>query len=399
MNDKFCMWCGGRLPGSPVQYCIWCGADFLRPAPQLVQAARHAEKLSAVPVAPRIPLKAGLVVFMAFALVGGLWVFLFGWNSRALSQSARAAGQTAKSQADHSVVSPQTPSTAAATIQLGQAGRSHVAYDPSEVLKPYWLLEDPYACKGRVLRLDVHSYPVISQGDQWNPPSVVDWHTTQSSAALRFRKMLSDDEGIFAVHVSRFQYSPYGIPSPDRIVTDGEIVVRSDILRPSQISVDQRMWVVECLGSLEGTNAVGAPIAVPLLRFLGYEEQIPAATVVAPHPTRPQALCSAGLALVPGEVRAADLVRDPYLYKGKMVRLIDWASHLIYQRAFNENVDLFDVTDEEYDHVGQILFRLPGAGVDIGRALLVEVQGTVPATNSLGGRLELPMGRFCGYAQ
>jgi hypothetical protein len=138
------------------------------------------------------------------------------------------------------------------------------------MLHPYDLLRNPFKFKNSLVILDVVSRPVLYNGTfvQYAEGYVDPRPGGQlSQTGLRFRKMVSQDTGLYDVMGLEGNFNASG--DSDLL---GEIAVVSST-QDAELDLDRR-WKVEPLGTLQGTNAFGATLDVPVVRFWGYAAQV-----------------------------------------------------------------------------------------------------------------------------
>ncbi len=165
---------------------------------------------------------------------------------------------------------------------LASVGKKEVGHEPAKnqqeppsagvTLHAYELLRDPYTYKGKTVVLDPFSRPTMLNG----PDGPVSQYNSRAhfnafeiglvvqggNTGLRFEKMLSKDQGLFDVTGSKGGFA-------DSEVGLGQVVVISSPGSPRDLEIG-RDWVVEPLGSSEGTKSSGGAATVPLLRFWRY---------------------------------------------------------------------------------------------------------------------------------
>jgi hypothetical protein len=144
--------------------------------------------------------------------------------------------------------------------------RAAQEYEPPSAgvtVRPYELLRNPYQHKNRVILLDVMSRPVLYNG------SVVQYAGGINPAVaarmgmfgLRFKRMLAEDTGLYDVMAIEATSN-----------SEGEMVGQIAVVTPRELGeLDlSRYWKVEPLGTVEGTNAFGAALTIPMVKFWGY---------------------------------------------------------------------------------------------------------------------------------
>jgi hypothetical protein len=132
------------------------------------------------------------------------------------------------------------------------------------VMPAYKLAMNPFKYKGKGIYLDVTARPVLLDGE------VVQYIPFGNYAALgitgiSFKKMLSGDTALYDLIGLDANSSDYESEFLGQIAT----IIPPDLEDPPDVG---RLWKVEPMGTLGGTNAFGAPIAVPLVRFWRYAD-------------------------------------------------------------------------------------------------------------------------------
>jgi len=153
-------------------------------------------------------------------------------------------------------VYPVTPSgTAAAAVRT----ENKVATVPS--IHPYDLVQNPFAYRGRIVQLDVGSWPYVLNGQvyRWVPMVDVTW------AGIQFRRMLTENEALYDVRGLDLRDAASGLTTLGQLI----VLVPNASSRPHP----GRIWLVRPLGVETGTNYFGAGIQVPKLQFLKYADE------------------------------------------------------------------------------------------------------------------------------
>ena len=151
-------------------------------------------------------------------------------------------------------------------------------------IHPYDLVKNSFLNKGHVVRLDVGSYPFLLDGNFLDYRSYDGAPGTVGDqfVGVRFEKMLDPETALFEV----LGYQQGGDLSNDSSYGGmgrlGQLVVLIPSASPPLDS--QVLWNVEPLGIFEGSNAFGASVSAPLVRFCGYWQppQQPAETLRGP---------------------------------------------------------------------------------------------------------------------
>jgi hypothetical protein len=133
-------------------------------------------------------------------------------------------------------------------------------------LKAYDLMKNPFAYKSKLVMLDTTSYPRIVNDnvfDFFEPP------TPESAKllglyGLKFNRMMAEDLALYDI---RGVVMPMGNAS-DYMVDLGQLLL-SNIHATHLPKLDDRSWMVECLGTTEATNLMGAPISIPTAKYWG----------------------------------------------------------------------------------------------------------------------------------
>jgi hypothetical protein len=145
----------------------------------------------------------------------------------------------------------------------GEYGRSMPPSVPAADLTTvtvYDLLKNPYGPNGQRVLLDVLSYPLLQDS------RFVQYREPQGPAAralglygLKFNRMVAEDAALYDARGAELGASV--------MKNIGQVIVV--IVKGGQVpNVEDGRWVVERLGAREGTNYLGAPISVPVVRFL-----------------------------------------------------------------------------------------------------------------------------------
>jgi len=137
-------------------------------------------------------------------------------------------------------------------------------------IHPFELLKNPFLQKNHLVRLDVHSYPILLDGNllQYNEYSGVPNIVSRELVGVRFEKMLDEKTALYEV----LGYNRVGLMSnggtEEGMARLGELAVL--VASGTGQLNSEELWSVEPLGTLEGTNAFGAAISIPFVRFDGY---------------------------------------------------------------------------------------------------------------------------------
>jgi len=130
-------------------------------------------------------------------------------------------------------------------------------------IHPYDLVQNPFAYRGKMVGLLVGPYPILVNGQvvQYSRASRPDF----GWSALRFNRMLRENEGLYDVMGQHFE-------SMGALEVLGQIAVLAPNAPGAKLNLGQS-WLVKPLGTVAGTNYIGAPIQVPLVQFLRYADE------------------------------------------------------------------------------------------------------------------------------
>ena len=297
---------------------------------------------------------------------------------------------------------PISPSSSGQLTQ--SAPVDHGRYIPC-----YALLTNPYVGRGELVTLDL-TVVEISGGNTDN---------------MTLSKMISEDVALFNVE----QYGvgtggTEGIP-----IGQIAVVVESSKALPSTSGA--HYWKIEPLGTMEGTNGLGAAIQVPLVRFVRYLTRAEAdetwKKVRADYSSHGynvdfgdgKDILSPQLA-APSEnvglfVTCFRLLKNPYFHKGEKA-VLEIAPNpgnrwmrVQFDRMISESLALYTVQDvpqpgwypNTFRDVGQIAVEVQSAE-NIPRtseSWSVELLGVEEATNGFGATLQIPLVKFLDYAK
>lgn len=152
---------------------------------------------------------------------------------------------------------------------------------------PLAILQNPFLHRGRIITLDAKPTNIPQPGGNFS------WEE------VRFSRVISEDTVLFdvfkldwSIHKSSYDIpygnSPYtygqlGMPNfmvPKYVDLEraesfmGQIAFK--VSSPQEVRFShETYWRIEPLGVMEGTNGMGAPIQVPLVRFIGYRADRP----------------------------------------------------------------------------------------------------------------------------
>lgn len=240
----FCASCGTSNPDH-ANFCMACGraraasinsrrAVFRRWLPLIVSMAA-----------------AGLAVF-------GYWAF-----SGSQSKNSPSTTITDGATQERAKVPIDThPSEAPIQSPKADKNQAPIPTRVDVLLHPYDLVQDPFTYKGKQVHLDVWSQPVFLNGRIFNYLRLNENSALQGSTGLRLLKRLSEDQWLYDISGLDAD-AGYSATSP------GQLVVAVPEEQPKPLALD-RDWEIEPLGLVQGTNAFGGTVSVPLVRFLGY---------------------------------------------------------------------------------------------------------------------------------
>jgi len=153
---------------------------------------------------------------------------------------------------------------ASSAARLGAAGAAAITGQKNATplrIHPFDLLKNPYVYRGKVVELDVGSWPYVLNGQvyRWAPIVGPTW------AGIEFDRMLTENEALYNVKGLDINDASGGLR------TLGQMVV----LVPSANSQlnPGRVWLVRPLGVESGTNYFGAVIQTPKVQFLKYADE------------------------------------------------------------------------------------------------------------------------------
>ncbi len=148
--------------------------------------------------------------------------------------------------------------------QLEQSVHPSPRKSAGVMLYAHDLLQNPFRYEHQLVELDTMSIPWISGG---NLIKVQRFATEDRKVlgiyAVRFSKMLSKNEALYDV-------LSWDVGTP--MNTEGSLVV----LIPPGLDGNldrERHWMIEPMGTVEGTNGFGAELSVPIVRFWNYVKQ------------------------------------------------------------------------------------------------------------------------------
>jgi hypothetical protein len=138
-------------------------------------------------------------------------------------------------------------------------------------IHPYDLVKNPFQYKNMLVVLNVVERPVVSNGAIFEYLNVVgDLNSGANPVAtqlglmgLRLNRMTSEDTALYDV---------MGVNTDSYASGDAVVLGQIAIILPAQQSELEllRGWEVEPLGTVDGTNAFGGHLQVPLVRFWRY---------------------------------------------------------------------------------------------------------------------------------
>lgn len=411
-TGKFCPLCGAplRVPTKPSIQCSRCGAQCETTVPFCAQcgnslSARHGRR--------RMPLVLGAAAFAAILLL----VFA---HSDDTNNSRPSVSQAHPADSKGSVPAGATGGANAESAN-GPPPLAPVALHANEFIK------NPFANRGKRIRLDVTEYPVLFENnlirymEYTGPPGIGEQLTPRG---VRFKRMLSQEEQIYDVTaVNQGGMLSQGTSFTD-VISLGELVVK---VPPGQGELDsKRSWVVEPLGTIDGTNGFGASISVAVVRFWAYYDP-----QTQNWPVDEDAAVkdpTTGLVYYPIVYAAYSFLNFPPKFKGRLIQLDtncisfiengsfhgaycappDKMPSLTLEKLISNEAAIYAVnatkseerTDGTYVPIGKLLITTgdgsPG-DLKIGRTWLVEVLGPMRVPADSGEATIMPGYRFVRY--
>jgi ribosomal protein L7/L12 len=133
-------------------------------------------------------------------------------------------------------------------------------------LHPYDLLKNPFLHKNNTISLNVMDHPILYRGSLLQYAGGIDPRISGQLGilGLRLNRMLSEHTALYDI---------MGMDSEGN--SDPEMLGQLAVMIPAehqQLDL-QRYWEVEPMGVAEGTNAFGATLQVPLVRFWRYTDE------------------------------------------------------------------------------------------------------------------------------
>jgi hypothetical protein len=130
-------------------------------------------------------------------------------------------------------------------------------------LHPYDLFKNPYSHKNHVVALNAEAWPMLYNGQLLRYIDGGSVRVGFGYSGLHFTKMLDERTAVYDIMgMEASGHSDFEML--------GQLAVQGS---PSGELDVARMWDVEPLGSLEGSNALGGTVTVPAVRFWGYTDQ------------------------------------------------------------------------------------------------------------------------------
>jgi hypothetical protein len=165
---------------------------------------------------------------------------------------------------------PSAPDRQETKMPVGASQRPAEPPPANVTLHAYDLLKNPYQYRNRTIVLNVMERPIMYHGSvvQYANIGGVDARiaTQFSLMGVRFNRMISEDTALYDILGTNAEFNASS--EPEML---GQIGV---ILPPGRADLDLgRYWFVEPLGSMEGTNAFGAVLQAPQVRFLRYTDE------------------------------------------------------------------------------------------------------------------------------
>ena len=130
-------------------------------------------------------------------------------------------------------------------------------------LHPYDLLRNPYSHKNHIVTLNAEEWPMLYNGQVLRYLDGGSVRVGLGYSGLRFKKMLDEHTAVYDIMGMDAQGS-------SDLEMLGQLAVQGS---PGGELDVTRMWDVEPLGSLEGSNALGGTVTVPAVRLWGYTDQ------------------------------------------------------------------------------------------------------------------------------
>lgn len=409
-NSKFCPLCGAlsQVPKDPSVRCSRCGAQYEVTVPFCAQCGNQ---LSARRASRRIPL--------VIATLGVILLLVLAHSD----DTNKSRPELSEARPEVSKGNVPTQATGAASAESGNSPPplAPVALHANEFIK------NPFANKGKRIRLDVTEYPVLFENnlirymEYTGPPGIGDQLTPRG---LRFKRMLSPEEQIYDVTaVNQGGLLSHGTSFTD-VISLGELVVK---VRPVQNELDtKRPWVVEPLGTIDGTNAFGAPISVAAVRFWAYYDPQTQNWPVDEDATVKDP--TTGVVYYPIVYAAYSFLSFPPKFKGRLIQLdtncISFIQNSSFQGAYcappdkmpslsldrliSNEAAIFVVnatrseerSDGPYFPIGRLLITSANGSpgdLKIGRTWLVEVLGPLRIPADSGEPTSMPGYRFVRY--
>jgi hypothetical protein len=333
-----------------------------------------------------------------------------------------------------------------------QSAVQDIATAPVASIHPYDLLQDPFQYKNKLVLLDGRGYPIFANGVYWsymeyqgNPIRI-----KVGYSGLRLNRMIDESTGLYDMMAHEAsvttEMSFNGISDMQFIGQLAVVWIHSEA--PPSI---ERAWIVRPLGTISGTNGVGAAITVPCVQFIRYapdsapgslSNSVPAQSINVdkrvrtsePKPTEQEPVNYATAPAV-AAIHPYDLLQNPFQHKHEVVLLdgrgypifangVYWSyenqvnpvgikvgySGLHFNRMVAESTALYDVMAHEGADmrvIGQLAVLWswihPEAHIGetppkIERAWIVVPLGTISGTNSFGAAITVPCVQFIRFA-
>ncbi len=151
--------------------------------------------------------------------------------------------------------------SAQTTTQEGAAQTTQPPFVPV-LLHPYDLLQNPFSYKDKEVWLDVSTEPIFLNGQILKYVPTTRQTEISLGTGLQFQRMLSESEALYAIN---------GLDADTNYNSSmlGQLIVIA-APSPAPPTDEGSEWLVEPLGLAQGTNAFGAGVSVPLIRFVRY---------------------------------------------------------------------------------------------------------------------------------
>src|ERR1035441_4169668 len=409
-----CRRCGGLSDGANA-FCSRCGFSLHDAAEQVPEAST---KLS--------PRRVSLIV--AAAILAVILFLVWFWPTGTPASGNGSRGMRLADAGSNT----SDPAQPAGGTGLSTATRQSDYSDKNEppladvVLHPNELIKDPFSHRGKRIRLDVAEYPVLFENNlitymTYNgPPGVGELLTPRG---VRFKRMFSPTDQLYDVTaVSQGGLLSHRTAYND-VVSLGELLVK---VPSGQGELEtKRSWVVEPLGTAEGTNGFGATISIAAVRFSAYYDPQTQNWPVDEDATVRDP--TTGLVYYPIVYAAYNLLKFPSKFKGRLILLgtgcisviengsftasyragPDKMPSIALDKALSDSAAIYAVNviksetpEAPLFQVGKVLLTNNEGSISklkLGRDWLVEVLGPVRVRADPGEPVVMPGYRFVSY--